>query len=212
MIYCMMAVPADLAGLTSSINHVKLQLMNTPNFLTFIRIFAIPVLVVVYYLPVSWNHSAAAIIFALAAFTDWLDGYMARYLQQGTKFGAFLDPVADKLLVAVALVIMVGYMGNAYLAVPAAVIVGREVVISGLREWMAEIGKRTSMAVNWIAKIKTAMQMIALIMLLLYKPELSIYIKVMGAILLYLAAILTLWSMVMYLKIAWPDLTLHKNN
>ena len=184
--------------------------MNTPNLLTFIRIVFIPIFVVIYYLPFPWAHLVAAIIFALAAITDWLDGYLARNLKQGTKFGAFLDPVADKLLVAVALVLVSAEVGRAYLAIPAAIIVGREIVISGLREWMAEIGKRTSMAVTWVAKIKTTMQMIALLLLLLYKPGMSMstWTLVLGCISLYFAAILTLWSMIMHLKTAWPDLTL----
>ncbi len=182
--------------------------MNIPNLLTFIRILFIPVFVVVYYLPFSWGHLAAAILFAIAALTDWLDGYLARNLQQGTKFGAFLDPVADKLLVAIALVLVVGEIGGASIAIPAAIIVGREIVISGLREWMAEIGKRTSVAVTWVAKIKTVVQMVALILLVLYYPGSDFALLVVGYILLYAAVLLTLWSMVMYLKTAWPDLTL----
>lgn len=183
--------------------------MNIPNFLTLARIMMIPLFVIIYYLPVSWNHLGATILFTIAAGTDWLDGYLARYLQQGTRFGAFLDPVADKLMVAVALVIVVGENSIPFLAVPAAVIVGREIIISGLREWMAEIGKRTSMAVTMVAKIKTVVQMLSLVLLLLYVPETSnVLLKILGAVLLYAAAILTLWSMVMYLKTAWPDLTL----
>jgi CDP-diacylglycerol--glycerol-3-phosphate 3-phosphatidyltransferase len=185
--------------------------MNIPNLLTLLRILLIPILVVVYYLPMSTAHFVAALLFALAALTDWLDGYLARNLQQGTRFGAFLDPVADKLIVAVVLVLIVGEVNAWYLTLPAAVIVGREIVISGLREWMAEIGKRASVAVTWIAKLKTVVQMLALILLVLYVPGSSEWAKWLGAVLLYTAAGLTLWSMVLYLKAAWPDLTLSVN-
>lgn len=186
--------------------------MNIPNILTLIRILLIPVLVLIYCLPVTWAHPVAAIIFAVAAFTDWLDGYLARNLQQGTRFGAFLDPVADKLIVAVSLVLVVGEMGLVYLSIPAAIIVGREIVISALREWMAEIGKRAHVAVSGIAKIKTVAQMLALFTLLLYEPGAYPWIKLLGIVLLYVAAILTLWSMLIYLKAAWQDLTLSTNN
>lgn len=182
--------------------------MNIPNILTLIRILLIPVLIIVYCLPVTWAHTAAALIFAVAAFTDWLDGYLARNLKQGTRFGAFLDPVADKLIVAVTLVMIVGETGLTYLSIPAAIIVGREIVISGLREWMAEIGKSAHLAVSFIAKVKTAAQMLSLILLLLYKPGSHVGIKYLGAFLLYVAAGLTLWSMMLYLKAAWRDLTL----
>jgi CDP-diacylglycerol--glycerol-3-phosphate 3-phosphatidyltransferase len=180
--------------------------MNIPNWLTVVRIITIPVLVVIYYLPFPWAHFAAALLFVFAALTDWLDGYLARHLHQGTRFGAFLDPVADKLIVAVALVLIVAEIGSAYIAIPAAIIVGREIVISGLREWMAEIGKRTSVAVSRMAKIKTVVQMLSLIFLLWYTPQSFILIKIVGVILLYIAAVLTLWSMIMYLRTAWPDL------
>lgn len=182
--------------------------MNIPNLLTLIRLLLVPVVVVLYYLPVEWAHSISALFFALAAITDWLDGYLARNLKQTTKFGAFLDPVADKLMVAVALVLVVGELRLPFLAIPAAIIVGREIVVSALREWMAEIGKRTSLAVTMVAKIKTVVQMIALILLLMYRPQNSVILQFLGSILLYIAAGLTLWSMIMYLKIAWPDLTL----
>ena len=181
--------------------------MNIPNIITLIRIGLIPILVVIYYLPVPWAHPVAAIIFAVGAFTDWLDGFLARNLQQGTRFGTFLDPVADKLAVAIALVLVVGQMATIYVTIPAAIIVGREIVISGLREWMAEIGKRTSVAVVQLSKMKTVLQMLALILLLLYKVG-QVWIEVVGVVFLYSAALLTIWSMVMYLKAAWVDLTL----
>jgi CDP-diacylglycerol--glycerol-3-phosphate 3-phosphatidyltransferase len=184
-------------------------MINLPNILTLIRILIIPLLVVMYYLPFWWGHIVAAILFTLAALTDWLDGYLARNLAQTTRFGAFLDPVADKLIVAVALVIVVGQVGVPFLAIPAAIIVGREIVISALREWMAEIGKRTSVAVNMVARFKTFIQMVAVALLLVYQPHWDI-ILILGCSLLYIAAILTLWSMVMYLRAAWPDLTLRE--
>jgi CDP-diacylglycerol--glycerol-3-phosphate 3-phosphatidyltransferase len=193
---------------------------NLPNLLTLLRIVAIPVLVVVFYYPAWWAHLAASIIFTLAAITDWLDGYLARAFQVSTRLGAFLDPVADKLMVSVALVLIVGEsqfqfvsapnailtIPAAALAVPAAIIVSREIVVSALREWMAEIGKRTSVAVSWLGKVKTAVQMLALIVLLACGPATHAGIILVGYILLYVAAVLTIWSMVLYLKAAWPDL------
>jgi CDP-diacylglycerol--glycerol-3-phosphate 3-phosphatidyltransferase len=182
--------------------------MTIPNFLTILRLLLVPIVVILYYLPTSWSHLSAALVFAIAAATDWLDGYLARNLKQITKFGAFLDPVADKLMVAVTLVLIVGELRLPFLAIPAAIIVGREIVVSALREWMAELGKRTSMAVSMVAKLKTGVQMSALVLLLLYQPGDSLWLQLFGSLMLYIAAGLTLWSMVMYLKIAWPDLTL----
>ena len=141
--------------------------MNLPNAITGIRIVLIPIFVLMFYLPVSWHHMGCALIFALACLTDWLDGYLARTLGQVSALGTFLDPVADKLVVAVALVFLISENGMHHLAIPAAVIVGREIIISALREWMAEIGKRTSIAVSFLGKFKTFIQMVALILLLL---------------------------------------------
>jgi CDP-diacylglycerol---glycerol-3-phosphate 3-phosphatidyltransferase len=184
-------------------------MLTIPTILTLIRISAIPVFVVAFYLPTKWGHLIAAVVFALACATDWLDGYLARHWAQITRFGAFLDPVADKLTVAVALVLVVGEAHIPFLTIPAAIIVGREIVISALREWMAEIGKRTSVAVSMIGKIKTFFQMVSLTLLLIYRPESSsMWLRILGTLLLDTAAILTLWSMIMYLKTAWPDLTL----
>ncbi|WP_058462327.1 CDP-diacylglycerol--glycerol-3-phosphate 3-phosphatidyltransferase [Legionella adelaidensis] len=180
-------------------------LTSLPNLLTLLRIVLIPVLVGVFYLPFSWAQGATAIIFALASFTDWLDGYLARRLKQMSPFGAFLDPVADKLLVATSLLLLVGAKDLNYITIPAIIIVGREIVISALREWMAEVGSRASVTVSYIGKIKTAVQMVALVLLLAYNPAYSLLGKV-GFVLLYLAAILTIWSMVIYLSIAWPQL------
>lgn len=178
--------------------------MNLPNILTLSRIVMIPVFVVVFYLPVEWRYVVSAGLFALAGATDWLDGYLARRLNQTTPFGAFLDPVADKLMVAVALTVLVEEYHSAILTLPAVIIIGREIVISALREWMAEMGSRASVAVSYIGKIKTTAQMVAIIMLLAFPP--GIVWAYGGIVLLYLAAALTLWSMVLYLKAAWPDL------
>jgi CDP-diacylglycerol--glycerol-3-phosphate 3-phosphatidyltransferase len=180
-----------------------------PNLLTLLRIAAIPIMVLLFYMPVSINHILTASIFAIAALTDWLDGYLARYWQQITKFGAFFDPVADKLLVSVALCLLLGEYQLPYLTIPAAVIIGREIVISALREWMAELGKRASVAVSYVGKTKTNIQMIALTLLLLYKPSTPKSLLVLGYVLLYTAVILTFWSMVIYLKTAWPELLEH---
>ena len=182
--------------------------MKIPNIVTLSRIFLIPVFVIVFYLPGSWTYVASAVIFALAALSDWLDGFLARRLKQTSAFGAFLDPVADKLLVAVALVLIVGHrhLPLEVLPLPAAVIIGREIVISALREWMAEIGKRTSVAVSIVGKIKTVVQMIAIVCLLAFQPKGFYLLGVLGTILLYAAAALTIWSMCVYLNAAWPDL------
>lgn len=178
--------------------------MNIPNILTSLRILLIPCIVVVYYLPFPWSPWAAAGIFALAAVTDWFDGFLARRWNQTTPFGAFLDPVADKLMVAAALVMLVENYSELYLTIPAVVIIGREIVISALREWMAELGKRASVAVSMIGKIKTALQMIAIIVLL--AMEQNTWGGYLGLATLYAAAALTLWSMWVYLKAAWPEL------
>lgn len=185
-------------------------MLNLPNFLTLIRIALIPVFVVVFYLPVSWSDIVVTVIFTFAAATDWLDGYLARRLHQTSAFGAFLDPVADKLMVAVALVLLVDKNPTSFhglfLTLPAAVIIGREIVISALREWMAELGERAQVAVSVIGKIKTFAQMLALILLLYREPINDFPTAEIGFILLYIAAALTLWSMMIYLRAAWPTM------
>lgn len=182
--------------------------MNLPNYLTAIRIVFIPIFVIVFYLPFSGARLVAGAIFTLACITDWLDGYLARTLKQTSSLGAFLDPVADKLTVAIVLVLLVGDNDLHWIAIPSAIIVGREIVISALREWMAEMGKRASMAVTFVGKFKTMIQMFSLGFLISFKPDYSGYgwLGILGYILLYLAAGLTIWSMFVYLKIAWPDL------
>lgn len=181
-------------------------LTSLPNLLTLFRIMLIPVLVIVFYLPFNYSNMVTAGIFAAASFTDWLDGYLARKLKMMSPFGAFLDPVADKLLVSTSLLLLVGANTIHYITIPAIVIVGREIVISALREWMAELGRRTSVTVGYVGKIKTCLQMAALFLLLAFN-SLDTWGGIFGFVLLYVAAILTIWSMVIYLAIAWPDLT-----
>ena len=180
--------------------------MNLPNVITLARIFLIPVFVLLYLVPGKWTYASAAVFFGLAAFTDWLDGYLARRLNQTTPFGAFLDPVADKMIVVSALVLLVAHHHNIWLTLPALIIVGREIVISALREWMAEMNSSGAVAVGVLGKVKTTVQMIAIFMLLAYPPDLQA-IWVIGAYaLLYVAAFMTLWSMCIYLMAAWPAL------
>lgn len=185
--------------------------MNIPNSLTLIRILLIPVFIVVFYLQYKWSHMLAAAIFTLAAVTDLLDGYLARKLGQTSKLGAFLDPVADKLMVAVALVLLVQQHPTIWLALPAAVIIGREITVSALREWMAELGARRKVAVSFLGKFKTVVQMIALILLIFRDPLFGLPTYETGVVALYIAAILTLWSMLQYLYLAWPELSSKKN-
>ena len=181
--------------------------MNVPNTLTGVRIFLVPVLVIVFYLPFAWTSMACAAIFALAAITDWADGFLARRLSQVSTFGAFLDPVADKLMVAVALVLLLQRDPELWLAIPAAIIISREIVVSALRELMAELGQRATVAVATLGKIKTASQMTALL-LMLYSHDLGpIPVYRSGTVLLYVATALTIWSMVVYLRAAWPVMT-----
>jgi len=178
---------------------------NTPNLLTLLRIVLIPVFVGVFYVPAQGARFACALVFSVAALTDWLDGYLARRWGQTSPLGAFLDPVADKLMVAVALVLLVQADPRAILALPAAVIIGREITVSALREWMAELGARGRVAVSMVGKFKTTLQMVAIVLLILVKPKNPIYD--LGMALLYVAVVLTLWSMMLYLQAAWPSLT-----
>ena len=180
--------------------------MNVPNALTLVRIALIPVLVGVFYLPHGWSRELCALIFAAAATTDWLDGYLARRLGQTSQFGAFLDPVADKLMVATVLVLLVQVDARAALAIPAAIIIGREIAVSALREFMAQLGQRTKVAVASIGKIKTGAQMTALLLMLYRDPVAGLPIYEIGFYLLYFAAVLTLWSMFVYLRVAWPQI------
>ncbi|GAB5414041.1 MAG: CDP-diacylglycerol--glycerol-3-phosphate 3-phosphatidyltransferase [Congregibacter sp.] len=177
--------------------------LNIPNALTVMRIALIPVMVGVFYMPFEGHLLVAAAVFTLAAVTDWFDGYLARRLGQMTAFGAFLDPVADKLMVAVALVLLVERHNDLLFTLAACVIIGREIVVSALREWMAELGARTSVAVSLVGKVKTGFQMVSIIVLLAVDAQRDgSEILAMGVILLYIAAGLTLWSMWIYLRAA----------
>jgi CDP-diacylglycerol---glycerol-3-phosphate 3-phosphatidyltransferase len=181
--------------------------ISLPNIITSFRILLIPVLVISFYLlPLESRYLASAAVFTLASLTDWLDGYLARSMGQMTAFGAFLDPVADKLIVAVALVLLVEVHASAILAIPALVIVCREIVVSALREWMARYSEKRGVAVSFLGKIKTVFQMIAIIVLLASGPDRHALTVILGYILLYAAAGLTLLSMYQYLRLAWPDL------
>lgn len=210
---------------------VQKHLFNIPTVLTLARIALIPFFIGVFYVQAwwgslsldtgiegvvirtGWGNLLAAALFLLAGITDYLDGYLARRLNQSTRFGAFLDPVADKLMVAAALVLLVEYHANAWLAVPAIVIISREIAVSALREWMAEVGQRAAVAVSRIGKVKTAVQITAITLLLAVEPSfeegrrmLFTPFFVVNYALLYVATGLTLWSMLLYLRAAWPHL------
>ncbi|MDR2015650.1 MAG: CDP-diacylglycerol--glycerol-3-phosphate 3-phosphatidyltransferase [Azoarcus sp.] len=183
--------------------------INIPNILTWGRIALIPVFIGVYYLPDAWvgmahKNMLATTIFAAAAITDWLDGYLARVLKQASAFGAFLDPVADKLMVAASLVMLVQL--NRVDMIVSIIIIGREITISALREWMAREGRSASVAVATIGKLKTAAQMVAIPMLLFDAPVRGVGMAFVGSILIYVAAALTLWSMGYYLHHAMAGL------
>lgn len=180
--------------------------MTIPNQLTLLRVGLIPVFVLVFYLPFAWSNELACALFTLAALTDMLDGYLARRLDQASPLGAFLDPVADKLMIAVPLVLLVQQNPDIYLALPAAVIIGREITVSALREWMATAGASSRVAVSVWGKVKTIAQMVALGFLIFQEPLLHLPVYTIGLILLYIAAILTLLSMFQYLISAWPRL------
>jgi|TARA_B110000305_G_scaffold81876_1_gene92203 cardiolipin synthase len=176
---------------------------SLPNLLTWGRIFLIPMLICVFYipdlvLPSSEKNLTAAFIFTLAAITDWLDGFLARKFNQTTRFGAFLDPVADKLMVTTALVILV-WLDRVGIFV-AAIIIGRELAISALREWMALIGESRGVAVSFVGKLKTAAQMVSIILLFLYEPIYFVPTYELGTLLVYVAVVLTVWSMFYYIK------------
>jgi len=182
------------------------MIFNLPNTLTWTRIVLIPLVVGVYYLPLPAHEQnlIATAAFVVAAVTDWFDGWLARKLGQTSAFGAFLDPVADKLMVAAALVMLVD-LGRTD-AVAAFIIVGREIAISALREWMAHLGAAKSVAVSFIGKLKTAAQMIAIPLLLYHDDFFGLPVAVIGEWLIWLAALLTLWSMGYYLSKAWPEI------
>ena len=183
---------------------------NIPILLTWSRILMIPLFTALFYLPASWRvgiqtvNTCAAALFVLAAVTDWFDGYLARKWKQTSDFGAFLDPVADKLMVAVALILLIRL--DRTWAICAIIIIGREITISALREWMAQMGKRNSVAVATVGKFKTAAQMAAIMLLLAGMNDYhGLNFIFIGNILMTLAAVLTIWSMFYYLKMAWRE-------
>ncbi|MGE4124337.1 MAG: CDP-diacylglycerol--glycerol-3-phosphate 3-phosphatidyltransferase [Pusillimonas sp.] len=183
--------------------------INFPMMLTWLRILMIPLFVAFYYVPESWvavpvRDTAAAIVFIVAAVTDWFDGWLARRWNQTSSFGAFLDPVADKLMVSAALLILLGLQRvDVFIAF---IIIGREITISALREWMAKIGASGSVAVHWLGKFKTAAQMVAIPCLLYWQPLYGVSMPWVGRVLIVIAAVLTVWSMFYYLQRAWPQI------
>lgn len=187
------------------------------NVLTVARIIMIPLIVALFYMPYKWSNPSAAIVFILAALTDSLDGYLARKLGQTSALGAFLDPVADKLMVVTALILLVSYDPpmlefiefdpHVLITLTAAIIVGREITISALREWMAEVGARGKVAVSWVGKWKTGLQMTGLSLMLFRSDVWILPAFELGVYCLFAAAVLTLWSMVMYLRASWSELT-----
>ena len=193
------------------------RILNIPNILTLARIALIPVFLIIAYWPPAigvaghtggmTRHIILTAIFVVAAVTDWFDGYLARTLNQTSAFGRFLDPVADKLMVAAALIVLVQWQPSITMAFAAIVIISREITVSALREWMAEWGKRASVAVGRLGKVKTALQMIALVLLLAFHPS-TTFLGVIGVILLYVAALMTIWSMVFYIRIAYHEMML----
>jgi CDP-diacylglycerol--glycerol-3-phosphate 3-phosphatidyltransferase len=184
--------------------------INLPTWLTLFRVLLLPVMIVVFYAPFRGHNLTAAVVFLFAAITDWLDGYLARRMNQTSAFGAFLDPVADKLMVAVTLFLLVeshrGGWPGIVMAVTASIIVGREISVSALREWMAQIGSRATVKVAFLGKLKTAMQMVALTVLLLQHDAETLRLYHIGEGLLVIAGILTIWSGFAYLRAAWPSL------
>lgn len=179
------------------------MIFNIPIMLTLLRIALIPVFILVFYIPWHWAPPVSALIFALAGITDWADGFLARLWNQTSRFGAFLDPVADKLMVTSALVLLVEHYASPWLTIPAIIIIGREITVSALREWMAEVGERRKVAVAFVGKLKTATQMTALILLLYKWPLWGIDVRLLGLVLLYIAAFFTLISMLKYLSAAF---------
>lgn len=179
-------------------------MFNVPNLLTFFRLLLVPVFVAIFLCHFNHHHLLSAFLFLIAAMTDWLDGFLARKLNQSSPFGAFLDPVVDKVMVAAALVLLVYEFHDFFMAIAGIVIVSREIVVSALREWMAELGARATVKVSFIGKVKTAMQMISILLLLsassLGAPTAGM---IFGMCLMYVAVFLTLWSMCLYLIAAW---------
>ncbi len=181
--------------------------MNLPILLTWIRIATIPVFVYCFFSDLEFARPIAGALFGFAAITDWLDGYAARKLGQTSKFGAFLDPVADKLMVTIALVLLVQGDPRVTVAMIAVVIIGREITVSALREWMASVGERAQVAVSSMGKVKTGFQMFGIAFMVYERPLLGLDIYPIGYWLLIIASVMTLWSMIVYLQAAWPTLS-----
>ncbi len=180
--------------------------MNLPNIVTLARILLIPVFVGLYFWGTPLGNFLSGVCFGIAGFTDWLDGYLARRLNQTTPFGRFIDPVADKLIVVSALGILLASYGTFWFTIPSLIIIAREIVISALREWMAEVNRSGSVRVGLLGKVKTAVQMTAIAFMLVAIPDEMSFWLVVGYFLIYVASLLTVWSMVKYLIAAWPTL------
>jgi len=185
------------------------MILTLPTAITLFRIALIPLFVLVFYLPFQWANLAAAAIFALASVSDWVDGYLARMLKQESAFGAFLDPVADKLMVVVAIVLLVQAHPTIYVVLPSVIIVAREICISALREWMADLGKKATVKVSFIGKAKTTAQLFSIFLMVYEDPIGDIPVYYVGLGFYFLAAIFTIGSMFIYLRAAWPVI---KNN
>ena len=185
--------------------------LNIPNILTLSRLGFIPIIMVVFFLPYEWARPTAAWLYGLAAVTDWFDGYLARKLNQQSALGEFLDPVADKLIVAVALILIASEAAQYHylVIIGTCVIIGREITISALREWMATLGERSAVAVSMMGKVKTAVQMLAIGFLLHKLPFYGVNTREIGVVLLIIAAVLTVVSMLIYLKAAWGVMRKH---
>jgi CDP-diacylglycerol--glycerol-3-phosphate 3-phosphatidyltransferase len=183
--------------------------ITLPTAITLFRVALIPLFVVVFYLPFSWANVAATSIFFVASVSDWVDGYLARVMKQESSFGAFLDPVADKLMVVVVIILLVEAHPSIYIALPAVIIVAREISISALREWMAQLGSSTTLQVSFIGKAKTVAQMLALGFMIFSEPLMGLPIYDIGLLLFYWAAFLTILSMIIYLRSAWPVISRH---
>lgn len=185
------------------------MILNIPTILTLLRIASIPVIMVVFYLPIEDARLWCSLLFIAASLTDWFDGFLARRLNLQTAFGEFLDPVADKLMVVTILVLIVQADPAVYIAIPAAIIIGREVSVASLREWMAELGQRSVVKVSWVGKCKTGFQMLSIVCLLFNMDLYGVPIRTLGLVSIYIAAVLTLWSMWQYIQLALPGF---KNN
>ena len=181
------------------------MILNIPTVLTLLRIGSIPIIMVIFYLPIEDSRKWCALIFIIASVTDWIDGFIARKLDLHTSFGEFLDPVADKLLVVIILVLIVQADPAIYISIPAAIIIGREVTVASLREWMAKLGQRPKVKVSWVGKCKTFFQMLAITCLIFNADLFQIPVREIGLVSIYIAAALALWSMWHYIQVALPE-------